>query len=513
MGADAGFATSDVIKALLHDQDPSVRWRAAEVLLATKEYTSAVKSALKTALHDERYYVRWHARIALRQIISSDELETTLLATTQSEIAAVRRDAIAELSLITYKSDLSLASLTHFLNQDSDAEVRLSAGLGLQKYPHLGPAQFDALNKALNDRETSVRLHAALNLIRFCVVPKRLVPILLDGLQSRLLAAHAVAGILEISRDPRTRRQWLASSVTIPHQLIGEVLARGVLPTIGLKKWHKSMPIEIPTKGGPQHESFPYAWEDEGVFHCWLSHSIWASANYPVTNHQVCFFSDWFPKIHLIALGQLISFDENQKCLSFGLAKIEGREIGYIAQGGGIITELSGMRPLPTDRTTNRIDFLHGFKKDARALQFLVFAGQSAQKSADARTRLETKAANIWIEFCEYCQTLFRKAGLDELFLTDWSRAKPIPSMRYGLRFDREYDEIQFYVARLAEHLAIPRSTFARKMKKLIDSTTARLENDLIEYGLDNSDVDLASLFGADIKNGRIIRKASTSGG
>lgn len=487
-----------LINSLLYDEAPEMRWRAIEVLRSVDSYSKNVLEALRIALTDEDYYVRWHARGVLRNLSLREKTILWLTEALSNKDPHVRADMAEELRLLNADSNKSTRALVKVMQFDDNPQARVEASLALNNVKDGDDFIIEAARKSLSDVTLAVRLNAAMILKNKDLISQSVIDVFVDSVEDKLLASQALGCIIDIatSQENGVASFIRGKPVKILRQLCDEAIARGILPTIGLKVWHKHLPIEIPTHKDKIIGDYPYVWEDEGVFHSWRSHGRWSKEFYPLTIHQVCIHSDWFKGIHLIAISQLVLFFKNDINLAVAPAYIEGKGVGLIAQTGGTLLHLEKMRSLATPYRTDRIDFLFGFWKDARILQYLMFSGISANMLQEERDIFENRAAVCWGEFCEGLTRILSENGLLELAVTEWYQEDGQSSIRYGIRFERSYSEIRPLLLKLVKVLKSSEgSSIRNEVAKLVYAIVDMLEVTLLKYRMERLPSTLQKFF------------------
>ncbi len=499
-----------ILRRALKDINGSVRWRAAEALADLGTMASDAIPDLVMALGDKRHWVRWHSDRALTAICNERDLIPHLIkALRDDESSDVRLYVAKKLAKLSCAASVEATLVLEGLN-DPDPAVRAQVAFLIGRIG-LCPdtTTIQAITNALLDPNSAVRSSAAAAIGRLGIAEPTTISYLISCLSDtdhavRTDAAVALTALghstLEsvqilgnsLQKDPRNTSVWQALMSSIQMQqsslneryilwpevlecILPEVIALGVLPTIGLKVWQPGAQVEFPSP------IEPYPWEDRGVYHNWMSH---ASQGWPHQSMaQACIHSDWFDDVHLIALTQLISFRDFPWNPSAAPVLIEGKQVGPIVQSGGNLIEVNGMRALPGPWRTNRIDFL--YSHDLRLIQYLVFSAMAAQMPQSKRRLQEEAGAAVWIAFSDGLRNLLSIHKLDKLSATQWFLASGWKSSRYLLRYERSFDELQPMLHQLyAIAGSIEGSALQTKINQHIQPLLARLENVLWVEGL-----------------------------
>jgi len=466
------------------DQSPSVRWRIAEALGAMRILSNVVVQTILAGLHDPAYYVRWHCRLVLRRLLSRDVLISKLLELMRwDSLDDVRLDAIDELIVSRAQHATAEAVLAYTARHDCNASVRAKAQEALCLFRCRTPEAFSSYRSGLSDSDNAVRIHAARACVMCGETTSDVVEVLGSGLAEPLYASQAWSA-LEFARiaHPSIVRRCIRNLTRENRRRYRyESQARGLLPTIGMKFWHKPMPVEIPSRGKPMDGVYPWVWEDLGVFHGWRGHAHSDKQN---TTAQICFHADWFPRIHFIALTQLIAFQENEKLLAQAPATLEGSAVGFLLQGGGALYRLDGMREVRPCVRTERVDFTFGFRKDMQATQLLMFAGLARHRPSNpVLHRLERTASRVWSRFESAFSEILIGEGLSMLAASRWYTSRGRPSIRYGIRYERPYEEFVGALWPLQQLFSNSRGKDLRKASnKLVASVVRECEAIVSEH-------------------------------
>ncbi|MEK7583698.1 MAG: HEAT repeat domain-containing protein [Patescibacteria group bacterium] len=468
---------------LVQDSDKAVRWRAAEVLRINRSNSTRSMDSLFRALGDEQYYVRLHARWALRELSEPEHTEAILAQLLRwNSNERVRLDAIRELSSLGTMAHETQRIIEHALQHDEYLDVREKAAAALGASRHEKGSVIQLLMRFLADPALPVRVAAACSLAAKDFVNEKVVSTLLSALDDPCRAAQAWSMLIRCcDLEPSLVESMIKSLHPDDlHRFKYETLARGILPTVGMKIWHKEMPIEIPSRSGPPADgSYPWIWEDLGVFHSWKGHGMSRQR----TGYQVCVHGDWFPDIHLIPIVQMICFHKGaEAAIVQSPMHLEGCNIGFLAQGGGTIERLDGMREFADKRPNERIDFAHGFIKDLRTTQLLMFAGLSRYVPPSVRFSATTRAAEAWDSFVSSVRMTFARYSLRKLTGTSWYGLRGRRSVRYGYRHERPFTHIAQSLEQLASTLHHPRgSTLRDEITSLVEKTTSELETLILQ--------------------------------
>lgn len=457
--------------ALQEASSYAVRWRAIE---AIRDIDAGVRSCLReiiNALGDDNYWVRWHAQQALKTIDDSSiakillkaihrkhgrlRSECTLLLghfdppvsvarslrrMLESDPDEVVRSAAAT-TLIKIAPQKSVQAFANALT-DSDLNVKRNAITGLGMASQLSSRLLKALEALLVEPEQDLRANAAIVLAKHQYATIAVLATLVETLEQQPWNTSVLdALIIHLRKNPRALScslPRLTSSST--KKALWEAVAQGVLPTIGVKTWHQ-LQIEFPSRD--------YPWIDKGVFHSWRNHNVLDSEKPPYKANLVCINSDWFSRVHLIAVASLIMAPPEYLKMIEVPPAIEGESVGFILQSGGTLHQLAGMRQLVDWKKTNRIDFVFG--DDLRTIQYLVFSGISAQIPTANRTVQETRGAEVWSVFCSGISRVLKENHLTDLIAQEWFVDVGWSSSRYRVRFERSYIDIEPYLVALVQ--------------------------------------------------------------
>jgi HEAT repeat protein len=491
-------------RLLLEDASRSVRWRIAELFRQNGSKAKPLLSALIKASVDEDHWVRWHAIKAIREITTISERVLALTNTLSlDENPSIRSFSANELGRIGSKAKEAESSLIDALLNDKEASVRSYAAKALgqigsdsqslisglvhtletdnieiqaQAIESLGrvglskPTLISSLIRKMESQDLNIRILGAIALAKIGVGTKNVVLVLIEALEDQRLYLKAWNALLQILKEGQNRWTVLLKSICpkLLNQIIPESIAQGVLPSIGLKVWDWKAQIHFPEKYPP------YTWSDKGVHHSWETHKYNRTQCSYDTINQVCIHSDWFPNIHLIAVAQLILFRIPDWSLEEAPATIEGEQVGFILQSGGKVIELDGMRHLIEPYKTDRIDFL--FSQDLRMIQYLMFAGISAQIPPGERRAQEIKGSEIWSVFTSRMKRILLTYELEDVSDTEWFCEEGWQTSRYGLRYERRYIDIQECIRKL---FFLVRSDYGKKLKRQVAELVTPLLNEL----------------------------------
>lgn len=481
LGEGAKPAAPALIEALEEDADSGVRWRAAEALRSILLSRTADVIALRKALRDDSYYVRVHALHAFQDFVSEKEVVAALIeALRRGQNPQIKVHAAKELGKLGQEAEEAVPFLCNVLKSETDVELRSQTVAVLRKIGRSTPKAVTVLTSCLRDRNRSVRGQAGLLLVKWDHMSSEALNALRDGLATSECWADIWSSFYgNVARQPH---RWESFLFTLPsavkRRLLSEAIGRGILPTIGMKAWNKKGPVEIPSRPDPGQRGF--IWDDLGVCHSWESHLRHTEHCSTETERQVCIYADWFPGIHLIAVSQFVLGE-------FGIesapARIEGKEVGFIIQSGGTISYLEGMRPIHSNRLTDRIDFVAGFRKNIQAVQYLMFAGLSANFS-ERYSRSESVSASIWKEFQSECRIILTSFDLGELAENEWYLKAGWRSIRYQIRHERPHRELlpglQAFIRVLRSRHGV---ALKRRIGRLTGEAVATLHKALWEEG------------------------------
>ena len=463
-----------VVAALaLSDAQESIRWRALEALICMSADPQKVVGVFKAALTDHNFYVRLHALRALRLYVHPSDLRSILSMLLPHPQADIREEIVQELGSFDL-DEPTAASFANIVRYDPSPAVRLQAALILaDSRLHNDDVQM-ALCQALEDADGTVRAEAALALTRRGHMSPVVISILSHALEDKYLHLEAWQALTMIAMtgDEHGLEQILKE--TSSDRLLSELVSQGVLPTIGLKVWNKPHHVEIPAKKLPGETKYP--WHDQGVYHSWFSHCADLGGT-RLTEHQVCLNSDWFPDVHLVALAQLVLFEPPKHDSRYAPCTIEGRGSGYIIQSGGTLRRLTGMRRFSC-RMTNRLDFVAGYRKDMKVVQYLVYGGLAEHLIFPAERRpIDQAAAEVWRSFTVGFTAQLEAAGLSSVAHEQWFTEIGWRSPRYERRFERPYNELQPGLAQLSSVLQTSHGPKLRhELGSLLDPLLTQLE-------------------------------------
>ena len=446
-----GYFTSNMIphfvKALV-DPAGKVRWRAAAALREIGTDDPTVLTALVNALNDDQHWVEWHVTETLKTLFTKDVLLQRLLAELQCNQSANTRaqcaNKIGELRFV----DRTVSSvLTQVISNDKSIQVRLEAiktlgevgsgtseefkqlikrledddtsvchqaAISLAKLSKHFPEGCLPLIQRLNDPDLTIKIYAAIAVSRLPLYEKECLSILIDALIHHCFDTFIWDAIIEIAK--RSHGSMLELRLDLPRQVLRKIIlesiAKGVLPTIGIKIWEPGVPIVFPSR------IHPYPWKDIGVYHCYSSHQNKLDIQPVFSRKQVCLHSDWFPYVHLISIADLILNQNNPNNFKSSFAIIEGNKSGPDYPEWWPPSTLGRNARSCGPFKTNRIDFLDVF--DIGMVQYLTYAGLSAQIPIDQRNLQEGLAALKWNEFIESFSQMLSKYGLHSLAENQW---------------------------------------------------------------------------------------------
>jgi hypothetical protein len=443
-----------LIVMLRSDSSAGVRWRIVEILRSIGSLTGNVIDILRKSLLDEDFYVRLHARNALVDLGLVKHVRLSIEELLAHDSEKVRIDAVSEVLCSHQISKNAQIKLARRLDGESIQAIRRMAARALCNVSDILQESRAILQRALNDEDLPIRVYAAIALQRNRVPSKLVIENLCNGLGIDDLRPIAWCSLYdEFSQRPQSFKRLIAN---LRGDAVGlsmhEVIARGRLPTIGMKVWNKGGKIVIPAHRDDHETKYP--WEDVGVYHSWRSHQLECTTNSSLTSRQICIHGDWFHNIHLIGLCQLACFVESAWNPDHAPVEIEGKEVGYVVESGGTLVRLSGMRAFEF-RRTNRIDFVYGPLKDPRMIQLLMFAGLCARPSPEhSQSNCIRAAAKAWGMFCRDVLAILDRFSLSDLAREQWYTTLGWRSIRYRSRHERPYHALHIHLHKLASVLA-----------------------------------------------------------
>ena len=150
--------------ALLQDEDPEVRWRAARALGELGNSSETIVSTLLAQLQNKNSEVRWKATRALGELGNSSEtVLKSLLARLEDNDSELRCSAARVLGNLRNSSETVVSALLARL-QDTDSELRGWAASALGNLGNSSETVVSALLARLEDTDSEVRGWAAIAL-------------------------------------------------------------------------------------------------------------------------------------------------------------------------------------------------------------------------------------------------------------------------------------------------------------------------------------------------------------
>lgn len=374
-----------IARELIENPCKHVRWRLVELIRDSGERSSQILIALLLGASSTHHWVQWHSLDMLRNSYTFSDILAVATSPRVHEHRGLLSSALQELCRC-HPIDGSLSVIEQALTSSPDPILQANVIDGLRRtgvaalyveallrvldgaHPAvraraaqaLGecgahvPVLSPALSRHMdNDNDAVVRMWSARALISLGHVSTEAVESLLPFLTEREHGLTAWNSLVNaISQNDDFTHLLTGCDPADLSWLIAEDLAQGVLPTIGIKYWTEWMPISLPTRLGKNRAT------DRGIYHSWESHSHQVEGRQEKLLTQVCLHADWFLGIHLIWVADYILSATAAWDLRQSPASIEGREVGFLLQGGGNLWELPGMRKLGTAAKADRIDFL-----------------------------------------------------------------------------------------------------------------------------------------------------------
>jgi hypothetical protein len=103
-----------------------------------------------------------------------------------------------------------------------------------------------------------------------------------------------------------------------------------------------------------------------------------------------------------------------------------------------------------------------------------MYAALSQRLPAAARSPLEVLAANLWVKYVEHVTELLSEFRLERFVDEEWFDMTGWESSRYGMRWERRYDELRPGIARLFQVIRSPRGSRLRLINKEITGDLMR---------------------------------------
>lgn len=429
-----------LISWLLHDA-ADVRWRAAIALGDIGEGARRAVPVLITRLVDNNYYVRLHSFRALGRIQPCYAPLDVLVETVANHSNPLIRWSAAE--FLSELGDPSAAAvLACSLRNDADSDVRREAaaflgsvGIGASNSGFI----LNALDEALRDNDATVRVEAATRLTDAQTDSTKALTALVEALTDETVRITAWSALMHaIRKNSKSTKVLTGIPACVVDELLPEALAQGVLQTVGIKAWNQGPRVTIPAHMAPGDRKPP--WEDLGVYQSWLTCCRTVEGGSQVTSKQICIHSDVLDGLHLVAISQLILHSERTPEAASAPAEIEGKPVGFMIHGGGVLRDLRGMRRLCAPVRATRVDFLAGYEKNVRAIQLLVSSRLRAVGDSPSH---QVRNESHWRHFERRMRRILERHGLAHLATQEWFEAVGWRSLRYGRRYEASYDAVR----------------------------------------------------------------------
>lgn len=424
--------------------DATVRAYALRLLAEQKKVTSRVLRRLVAGLFDPVSEVRRSTAVLLaRQGIPTPEAEALrgLRLCLQDPRPELRETAVRAIGSLARREGTTRVLLQGALG-DPDPLVRAAACEELADSKGTARAKRRWLGAGLSDPTPLVRLKAAISLHKLKTADAEVVTALTSTLQQERPPLEGWRALLTLSN--RYERQIVSAISALPlsrlNYLVGEDVAAGTMPTIGLRLWHSKARIRFPNKEGGDLRAIGlgYPWVNAGVHHSWESHSAPLQSRIKKVVKQVSIAVKPFAHAHFIAAVEFCRFIPADLDGSIAPVQIEGRPVGSIIQGGSV-SELLNPQGFAATSGRDRLDFL--FANDLSFCQYAAFAATAARvQPFDAA---HTGAFGAWRRLVERLSQALVDAGLREFVDQEWFDQKGWQSSRYGLRHERHYQEIR----------------------------------------------------------------------
>ncbi|GEM_PF-1399438 len=484
---DGTRAISLLINFLTH-QDLNLRASTAFFLGYMNQHSAMVVPPLTKALEDPVGFVRYRAAESLGKIgFPAEEAVPALITTLQDRDEKIRVTAAESLGKINPRRDDVVSALINLLNDESK-KVRLAAIVALSQAGPIAKKAVIPLMDLLEVEDPYLRIESAKALTRiYPAILQLLTEAEIIKTSGAIKSFHQLVALLSLTDQLYGQKaievlelieETDRNSVIITKESgISEIIARGVLPTIGMKKWPAGVKIEFPIKPDVTPE-------DKGVYHNWESHELSDELEEINKVSQVSIHSDWFKGIHLISATQLTLFPPMDRDPTKAPASIDEKEVGFIVGSGGVVEKMEGMRLITYYAKTDRIDFLWG--KDLRMIQLLMFAGISTQIQAENRIPQEIVGAKVWERFQEGMKAILTSHGLREFIEQEWFYEEGQGwKSRYSTRYERFYSEIRPGIVQLFNVIRSPAGEKLRQeVKELVEPLLDELEQVIWSEGL-----------------------------
>ena len=433
-----------IIARGLCDPYPEVCEAATELLVSCSDSSSSVMAALRRCL--------------------------------QSRSASVRTKAVRALEAPSFQYRSVAGDLRRAL-RDPEPNVRRAALEVLTRGQGSPSERKHLLARGLHDSEVAVREAAAVGLCKLGISSRNLMRRLVNDLNQGNDSLRVWRCIIELTRRMGGSEMLLGKvPPSILYRCVTEDVAEGVLPTIGLRLWPRKARIRFPNKEGGDlpPRGIGYPWVNAGVRHSWEGHAEPFQRRLHAIVIQACFPTEPFPHIHLISASQFMLVLPTWLDAEVAPVHIEGRPVAFVIQGGGNITVLPGMKCFAPVDTNARTDFLHA--SNLCWVQYATYAASSERLPASVRSPLEALAANLWLKYVERIIELLVDFSLGRFVEEEWFDNTGWESSRYGLRWERRYDELRPGIVQLFRTI---RSSQGGRLRRVNQEITGELINNI----------------------------------